>query len=643
MSSHWFKSGHEAFNSGFMWLGTNKDCETLRFFGRIAFGHGGQDDLRDSMADRDSHLQDVLSAPEGPHIAALFDFDGTIIAGYSATAMLWEKIKRREMTAEELVETANVMAQYSMGSMGFSGLMMAASKFMKGVTEDSYFEFGEELYQKHIARKVYPESRDLIEAHMAKGHTVAIVSSATIYQIEPTARDLNIEHVLCSQYEVENGEFTGNIIRPLCFGEGKVIAAEKLANEYDLDLKKSYFYSDSYDDIELLERVGNPRPLNPNNKLTEVAKERGWPLQKFDSRGQGKPVDYLRTIYATGSLVTSFVAGLPIWALTGSQREATNFSTGLFGDIATALTGVELDVSGEENLWVNRPCIFVFNHQSKADVMIMAKLVRKDVGGIAKKEVKDTPIIGKVMEMAGTVFVDRADGRNAIKAMEPLVDAIQIDRKSICIAPEGTRTLSPRIGPFKKGAFHLAMQAGVPMVPVVIHNAGDVAPKNEFVMRSATVKVDILPPVDTSKWKKATLNEHVAEVRGMFLKALGQSDEDAAMAEVAEAVAKSPRQANVKQTTPVRAKAGKTATKVAAKKTAPATKKATPATKKTTPRKKPVVAKTATAAKASSRSAAAKKPARKPAASKASATKKPAAKKTISRKAPLKKPAVSEK
>ncbi|MEM7608794.1 MAG: hypothetical protein AAF411_25890, partial [Myxococcota bacterium] len=77
------------------------------------------------------------------------------------------------------------------------------------------------------------------------------------------------------------------------------------------------------------------------------------------------------------SLVTSFVAGLPIWALTGSQREATNFSTGLFGDIATALTGVELDITGEENLWVNRPCIFVFNHQSKADVMIMAKLVRK--------------------------------------------------------------------------------------------------------------------------------------------------------------------------------------------------------------------------------------------------------------------------
>ena len=208
------------------------------------------------MSEHKSHLQDVLNSPEGSHIAALFDFDGTIIAGYSATAMLQEKIKRREMTAEELIQTVNVIAQYSTGNMGFSGLMSGAAKFMKGVTEESYFEFGEELYEKHIARKVYPEARALIEAHQAKGHTVAIVSSATIYQIEPTARDLDIEHVLCSQYEVENGEFTGNIIRPLCFGEGKVIASEKLAERMNLDLDKSYFYSDSYDDIELLERVG---------------------------------------------------------------------------------------------------------------------------------------------------------------------------------------------------------------------------------------------------------------------------------------------------------------------------------------------------------------------------------------------------
>jgi putative phosphoserine phosphatase/1-acylglycerol-3-phosphate O-acyltransferase len=93
------------------------------------------------------------------------------------------------------------------------------------------------------------------------------------------------------------------------------------------------------------------------------------------------------------------------------------------------------------------------------------------------------------------------------------------------IAPEGTRTVSPKLAPFKKGAFHLAMQAGVPIVPIVIHNAGDVAPKGDFVFRPATVIVDVLPPVDTSAWRVDTIDEHVREVRNMFARALGQPED----------------------------------------------------------------------------------------------------------------------
>ncbi|MBB5708689.1 putative phosphoserine phosphatase/1-acylglycerol-3-phosphate O-acyltransferase [Sphingopyxis panaciterrulae] len=472
------------------------------------------------------HLEEVLGSEPGPHIAALFDFDGTIIAGYSATAMLREKFQRREMSVEEIAETAQVIAQHSLGNIGFSGLMTAAAKFMKGVDEESFVTFGEELYKKHIARKIYPETRAIIEAHRAKGHRVAIVSSATIYQIEPTARDLGITDIKCSAYEIEDGVFTGEIVRPLCFGEGKVLAAEDLAAEHGLDLDQSFFYSDSDDDIELLERVGKPRPLNPNLKLKAIADERGWPVQRFASRGTPSWVDYTRTIYATGSLVGAFAAGLPIWALTRSQREAVNFSLGLFGDFATAITGVELEVEDERHLWSARPCVFIFNHQSKADVMILAKLIRRDMGAVGKKEIRDIPILGKLMEWGGTVFVDRADGKSAIRAMEPLVDAIRQDGKSICIAPEGTRTLTPKLGAFKKGAFHLAMQAGVPIVPIVIHNATDVAPKNEFVMRPATVRVTVLPPVDTSGWSVRSLASHVREVRNMFLRTLGQAEEE---------------------------------------------------------------------------------------------------------------------
>lgn len=211
--------------------------------------------------------------------------------------------------------------------------------------------------------------------------------------------------------------------------------------------------------------------------------------------------------------------------MTGSRREAHNFTLSLFGDLATAIAGVELDVHGEKNLWVSRPAIFIFNHQSKADAMIIAKLIRKDMASIGKEEIKSMPILGKVMEYSGVVFVDRKNSANAISAMAPLIDVIRNEGKSVVIAPEGTRSPTTRLLPFKKGAFHLAMQAGVPIVPIVMHDAIDIAHKGSFVMRPGKVRVDVLPPVDTSDWSTSTIDEHIRDVRAMFLTALGQEAE----------------------------------------------------------------------------------------------------------------------
>src|SRR3546814_16499538 len=141
--------------------------------------------------------------------------------------MLLEKFQRREMSVEEIAETAQVIAQHSLGAIGFSGLMTAAAKFMKGVEEDSFTAFGEELYKKHIARKIYPETRAIIEAHQAKGHRVAIISSATIYQIAPPARDLAIADINCSAYALEDGVFSGELLRPMCISDDTLRAAQE--------------------------------------------------------------------------------------------------------------------------------------------------------------------------------------------------------------------------------------------------------------------------------------------------------------------------------------------------------------------------------------------------------------------------------
>ncbi len=473
-------------------------------------------------------IADIDASEPGPKTAAIFDFDGTIIAGFSATVFLQDALTRGELKPEELYELTRALAGFGMGNMGFSALMAVHAQYLAGRSEDEYTLNSERLFRKKIARLIYPEARELIAAHQAKGHSVAIISSATPYQVMPAARDLNIDRVFCTGLAVEDGVFTGGVIKPTCFGEGKVDAAEALAKDTGADLSQSFFYSDSVDDIQLLEYVGRPVTLNPRKRLKQITKENNWPTTTFDSRGRMSVNRFLRSVAATGSLVGSVAAALPLYALTGSKRDSLNFSISLFADTCSALIGLNLEVNGEENLWAQRPAVFMFNHQSKADVAIMARLVRRDVVAVGKKEIQRVPLIGQAMGAAGVVFIDRSDRSKAIESMAPLATAMREDGQSLVIAPEGTRAPTRKLAPFKKGGFHMAMQVGVPIVPVVIHNAGDIAPKGDFVFKPGTVRVDVLPPVDTSDWTLEKMNEQVTMVRNLFLQALGQPEQTVA-------------------------------------------------------------------------------------------------------------------
>jgi len=481
------------------------------------------------MSQHQDVVAEILKLPDGPEIGAFFDFDGTVIAGYSVMAFIKEQIRRGHLSPRELVELLSAMASFGLGNLGFSAMVLAASQFLRGIREDSYANFGEELFESHIARLIYPESRALVQAHLKKGHTVAIITSATPYQVQPTARELGVENVLCTELEVQDGVFTGAVIQPACFGPGKVIAAEALAEQCGTDLDKSFFYSDSDDDIQLLERVGNPRPLNPNNKLLAISEQRGWPVRRFGSRGQPHPTDFLRSAMLPVSMVGSFLAGFPIWALTGSRRDALNFSISLFADTASALIGLNLKIVGEQYLWSHRPAVFIFNHQSNVDLVIVSRLMRRDITGVGKREIRDIPVLGRVMESSGIVLIDRQDSASAIEALTSLVDTMRIEGKSVCLSPEGTRALTPKLAKFKKGAFHLAIQAGAPIVPIVIHNSSDVQPKGDMIFHPGTVDVDVLPPIDTSQWSATSIDAHVAEVRNQYLKVLDQKKTDGDM------------------------------------------------------------------------------------------------------------------
>ncbi len=461
-------------------------------------------------------------APRGARVGALFDLDRTLLEGFSAYPYLGERLVRGTMSPREMLANLRAMLDYKLGRSGFSGVVGRTTEPLRGVAESVLEELGESVFRKHLMGRIFPEAKALVHAHRERGHTLAIISSATRYQIEPVARYLGIEHVLCTRLEVKDGILTGKVIRPTCYGEGKAAAARKLAASEGLDLSVSHFYTDAVEDLPLLELVGRPHVLNPDAKLAQLARERHWPTQHFAPRAAGAR-EAAGTALAYGSMIPAVLVGRAVGYLTGSTRKGIDLAIASWADFTTLAIGLELKVRGRQHLWSHRPAVFVFNHQSQADVVILAKLLRENFTGVAKIEASRHPIVGPMFRAMQVAFVDRADHKKAVEALAPALDALR-QGTSLVIAPEGTRSETERLGPFKKGAFHLAVQAGVPIVPIVIHNALESQPKGAMLFRPATIRVEVLPPVATGDWRVASMNRHVAEVRGMFLRTLGQED-----------------------------------------------------------------------------------------------------------------------
>ena len=105
-----------------------------------------------------------------------------------------------------------------------------------------------------------------------------LITSASNYESELAYEQFGMDRFLSTRYEVVNGRFTGEPLRPICYGAGKVVLAEQLAATHGIDLDQSYFYTDSLTDLPLLERVGNPRVVNPDPRLRRLSHARGWEI-----------------------------------------------------------------------------------------------------------------------------------------------------------------------------------------------------------------------------------------------------------------------------------------------------------------------------------------------------------------------------
>lgn len=463
-------------------------------------------------------IEEIERGPSGKSIAAVFDYDGTLIAGYSALDIAQMRIMRGQVGAGEFLGLASLATRGILGLAGFKDLIAFTAANWRGRQERELMLEGEKLFKARIADRVFPEMKRRIAAHRKKGHTLILASSATPFQVEPAAKFLGIENVLCTRFEVEGGRMTGKPSGPPLWGEGKANAVKAFAKAHRIDLTRSYAYADGNEEVPLMMSVGNPRPTNPFPELERVARARNWPVQKFASRGRP-------SLELMGRTVASLAAAGPIatlataaGVLSNDIRAAINVASPAWADVIHAFAGVKLNVIGEENLWSARPAVFIFNHTNNFDAFIMSKLLRVNYTGVAKKELETHPIMGPVGRLMKVAFIDRGDAKKAIESMKSVV-ALAKEGISIVIAPEGTRSQTGLL-PFKKGAFRMAMEAQIPIVPVVLRNADDLGARDAIFMRPGTVEVMVLPPISVADWTKEDLDERIEAVRDLYVATL---------------------------------------------------------------------------------------------------------------------------
>lgn len=473
-----------------------------------------------TIADTVAATIDVIAAgPKGPTVGAFFDFDGTLIDGYSATAYFADRLRRGEMRWPEAADILRMAWRPDLDEAQFADAVGRSIAPWAGHPEEELAALWARLFKTRIARLLFPEAWRLVQAHRKMGHTLAIASSATRYQAEPIARELEIAHVLATRATVRDGRLTGGVEGATLWGTGKAEAVRAFATAHGIALAESHGYANGGEDIAFLMSVGHATAVNPKRALAEAAQREGWPVLRFAARRKASAATRVRSVVAYGALAATSLGGLACAVATRNPRRGAELAGSIGSDALFAIAGVRLKVQGGQHLRAQWPAMFLFNHQSLLDGYVMFGLVRRGFTGIAKKEVAGFPLLGQILRGLDFAFIDRDNTKSAIETMQPAVDRLRRGL-SVVIAPEGTRSLTPRLGRFKKGAFHIAMQAGVPVVPVVMRNTAEVMTRGSLLLRPGTVQVCVLPPIDVTAWTVEGLDRHVADVQALFQRTL---------------------------------------------------------------------------------------------------------------------------
>jgi len=184
-----------------------------------------------------------------------------------------------------------------------------------------------------------------------------------------------------------------------------------------------------------------------------------------------------------------------------------------------SIAGVRVIAHGREKIPPQPHLTYMFNHASNLDGPVIFTQIPGEVKALGKKEMFKLPVLASVMRLAGFIPVDRSDRTAAIRSIERAAEAAR-GGASFFLAPEGTRSQNGELLPFKKGGFHLAVTAGVPIMPITIRGARELMPRGSFAVRPGVVEVFFHNPVPTRGLTRSDVPTLTAEVRTQIESAL---------------------------------------------------------------------------------------------------------------------------
>ena len=224
---------------------------------------------------------------------------------------------------------------------------------------------------------------------------------------------------------------------------------------------------------------------------------------------------YSTFIFAPLAILISAIIFILIIIMTpiAGEKKWGYYPGRVLGRIMCFLALTRIKIIGNENINPDKSYIFVANHQSMFDIFLIYGYLNAKFKWIMKQEIRKTPLLGKACESMGHIFVDRSSPMRAQKSLEEAKDRLLQGSNSVFLFPEGTRSANGKIGRFKRGAFTIARDLHLPIIPVTISGAYNVLPKNGWYITPGKITMTIHQPIDTTNLSDDNLNEIIDQVK----------------------------------------------------------------------------------------------------------------------------------